>query len=98
MPRRSNPRVFTNLLMKIAVLSRVNHWWGDLPLRWKGATVLLIPVTALICGFMAVNHWWGGLPLGLKGGTVFLIPGTALICGFTSVYLVWFKKNAAEAW
>ena len=40
--------------MKIAVLSRVNHWWGDLPLRWKGATVLLIPVTALICGFTSV--------------------------------------------
>ena len=40
--------------MKIAVLSRVNHWWGDLPLRWKGVTVLLIPVTALICGFTSV--------------------------------------------
>jgi len=36
------------------ILSRVNRWWADLPLRWKGATVLLIPVTALICGFASV--------------------------------------------
>lgn len=35
-------------------LSRLNRWWADLPLRWKGATVLLIPVTALVCGFASV--------------------------------------------
>jgi len=40
--------------MKRFFLSRGIQWWGDLPLGWKGATVLLIPVTALICGFASV--------------------------------------------
>lgn len=41
-------------MMKSFLLTRANQWWADLPLRWKGATVLLIPVTALICGFASV--------------------------------------------
>jgi PAS domain S-box-containing protein len=40
--------------MKNSLLARANHWWGDVPVRWKGATVLLIPVTALICGFASI--------------------------------------------
>jgi len=40
--------------MKMGFLARANHCWGDMPLRWKGATVLLIPVVALICGFSSV--------------------------------------------
>jgi PAS domain S-box-containing protein len=37
--------------MQSGLLAKANHWWGDLPVRWKGVTVLLIPMTALICGF-----------------------------------------------
>ena len=40
--------------MKSSLLDRANHWWGDIPVRWKGATVLLLPVTALICGFGSI--------------------------------------------
>ena len=48
--RRSFPRA----VMKKLPFSQVPLWWADLPLRWKGFTVVLIPVTALICGFASV--------------------------------------------
>ncbi len=40
--------------MKSSLLAKASHWWGDVPVRWKGATVLLLPVTALVCGFASV--------------------------------------------
>jgi PAS domain S-box-containing protein len=30
------------------------RWWANLPLRWKGLVVVLIPVTALLCGFASI--------------------------------------------
>lgn len=40
--------------MNNGVSTSLSNWWGDVPVRWKGATVLLIPVVALICGFASV--------------------------------------------
>ena len=54
MPYEDGLRSFPGAVMKRLSFSPVRLWWADLPLRWKGFTVVLIPLTALICGFASV--------------------------------------------
>jgi PAS domain S-box-containing protein len=53
MPSKNDHCSFLRAVIKRSWLP-VSLWWADLPLRWKGFTVVLIPVTALFCGFASV--------------------------------------------